>query len=382
MSLAQSGLDARRVPQQIEMMNTLLLHEMHQSLVGVFAEINGAEVVEHYGSWPDEYDALTKSAGVMDLSFRSRVVVTGVDRVRWLNGQVTNNVKDLRAGTGIYAALVSAKGKIQSDLNIYPLRDELLLDFEPGLTESVVKRLEAYIVADDVQLVDAAPHYGLLTVQGPESGAVMARLGFGIELPSAAWSFVSWTDTTLGELYLMNHPRLGGSGYDLFVPNAALGAVFDKLIASAKESGGRACGWKAFETARIEAGVPRFGADMDESNLAPEAGIESKAISYAKGCYIGQEVIARVRTYGQVAKSLRGLKLADGLPSLPVRGDKLFFNGKEAGYITSAVTSPRFKANLALGYVRKECNQAGTQLVLNSGTTAESVVEILELPFR
>jgi len=133
------------------------------------------------------------------------------------------------------------------------------------------------------------------------------------------------------------------------------------------------------EMARIEAGIPRFGVDMGESNLAPEAGIESRAISYTKGCYIGQEVIARIRTYGNVAKALRRLRLADDLKDLPKKGDKLFRDGKEAGYITSAVASPALKANVALGYVRKEANQAGTELILRTAD-GESVVKVEEAP--
>ena len=150
---------------------------------------------------------------------------------------------------------------------------------------------------------------------------------------------------------------------------------------STRAVGGRACGWRALEIARVEAGIPRFGADMDETNLAPESGIESRAISYSKGCYIGQEVIARIRTYGQVAKSLRGLKLADDLTALPVKGDKLFKDGKEAGYITSALRSPTLRANLALGYVRREHQAAGTVFTL---TTAhgESRVTLASLPFQ
>src|SRR5260370_23618504 len=111
----------------------------------------------------------------------------------------------------------------------------------------------------------------------------------------------------------------------------------ERLLAAAKQSGGRACGWRALETARIEAGIPRFGADMDETNLAPEAGIESRAISYSKGCYIGQEVIARIRTYRQVTKTLRGLRLADDLKVPPMQGDKLMLRAQETGYNTSAL---------------------------------------------
>ena len=153
----------------------------------------------------------------------------------------------------------------------------------------------------------------------------------------------------------------------------------DKLAIAAKETAGRFCGWQALETARIEAGIPRFGADMDETNLASEA-LDKGAISYSKGCYIGQEVIARVRTYGQVAKSLRGLRLPDNLRALPVKGDKLFLSDKEVGYITSAVASPRLKANIALGYVRREANQIGTELLLQMPPDKVSV-KIVELPF-
>lgn len=347
-----------------------------KDLNGRFAEVNDGEVVADYGDWLAEHAALRESAGVLDLSFRSRICITGTDRARWLNGQVTNNVKDSRVGQGCYAALVNAKGKLQSDLNIYCLADELLLDFEPGLTASVSQRLEKYIIADDVQLMDVAPHYGLLSVQGPKSDAVVQGLGLFNEIPTQPMHFTSIKDATLGELYLMNQPRMGTNGFDLFVPTPALGAVMDKLIAAARELGGRACGWTALETARVEAGIPRFGVDMDESNLAPEAGIESRAISYTKGCYIGQEVIARIRTYGQVAKSLRSLRLADDLKTLPSKGDRLFHDGKEVGFVTSAVKSPSLQANIALGYVRKEFNEPGTRLTLRTAG-GESAAEIV-----
>ncbi len=362
-------------------MTSLSLHELHEGLGARFTEVNGCEVVDDYGDTLAEYAALREAAAALDLSFRGRLCLTGADRVRFLNGQVTNNVKDLRAGEGCYAALVTAKGKLQSDLNIYSLPNELLLDFEPGLSAAVAERLEKFIIADDVQVVDAALYYGLLSVQGPKSESAVRSLALPTEVLGKPFQFATVKDETLGEIYLMNQPRLGTSGFDLYVPLASLGAVFDKLVASAKQAGGRACGWRALEIARIEAGIPRFGADMDESNLAPEAGIEERAISYSKGCYIGQEVIARIRTYGQVAKSLRGLHLADDLKSLPAKGDKLFHGEKEIGYITSATASPALKANVALGYVRREANEIGTELVLRTATE-DSTVKIVELPFE
>ena len=370
-------------------MNPLTLHELHHGLHARFAELNGAEVVSDYGDWLAEHSALRTTAGVVDLSFRSRLCLVGVDRSRFLHGQVTNDVKKLRVGEGCYATITTAKGKMESDLNILALADELLLDFEPGLTAKVSQRLEKFIVADDVQIVDAAPHYGLLSVQGPRAGEVVQALGLFGELPAKLLASAKISDATLGEIYLANHARLSNwcgetpsspnkKGFDLFVPNNSLGAVADKLIAAAKQIGGRAVGCQAFETARIEAGIPRFGADMDETSIPLECGIESRAITYTKGCYIGQEVINRIHSVGHVNRELRGLRLATDLESLPPRGEKLICGGKDVGCITSAVYSPQF-GNIALGYVRREVNQIGNELQLGAATG--SPVRIVELPF-
>ncbi len=381
-------------------MNGLILNEFHHTLGAFLAELNGAEVVAHYGDWLAEHAALRETAGVIDLSFRSRLCLVGADRARYLHGQVTNDVKKLRAGEGCYAAITTAKGKMESDLNIFALADELLLDFEPGLAEKISARLEKFIVADDVQIVDAAPHYGLLSVQGPKAEAVIRAIGLFADVPAKPLASLKISDALLGEIYLVSHARLalerraparpesensfplaelvlGAPGFDLFVPTNSLGAVADKLIAAAKAAGGRACGWTAFETARIEAGIPRFGADMDETTIPLECGIESRAIVYNKGCYLGQEVINRIHSVGHVNRELRALRLADDLQTLPTRGEKLFSGGKEVGHITSVVKSPS-AGNIALGYVRREVNSIGNELQLGADGGA---VRIVELPF-
>ena len=386
----------------LPVMNPILLHEFHHGLNARFVELNGAEIVADYGDWLAEYTALRESAGVIDLSFRSRICLTGADCVRFLHGQVTNDVKKLRVGEGCYSAITTAKGKMESDMNIFALADELLLDFEPGLTGKISQRLEKFIVADDVQIMDAAPHYGLLSVQGPKAEEVVRALNLFPEIPTQQLGSLKISDATLGEIYLVSHAWLDvcrsrgdetqigkksepphvvsyNSGFDLFVPNNSLGAVADKLIAAAKQIGGRAVGWQAFETARIEAGIPRFGADMDETNIPLECGIENRAIVYNKGCYIGQEVINRIHSVGHVTRELRALRLATDLESLPKKGDKLFHAGKEVGYVTSAVKSPALNANIALGYVRREANQIGNELTLQG--TGESPAKIVELPF-
>ncbi len=336
------------------------------------------EAVRNYGDVPREYAALSNSAGLLDLSFRSRLCVLGSDRARFLHGQVTNDVKRLQAGDGCYAALISAKGKLESDLNIYCLSDEILLDFEPGLLEKVASRLEKYVIADDVQIVPVQEPYGLLSVQGPRAAEAIRASGLTVDLPTTPFRFTK-PEGTSGEVYLVNQPRLGAAGFDLFVPSAGLASVFEQISAGVSRVGGRLCGWEAFEITRIEQGIPRFGQDMDETNIPLEAGIEERAISFNKGCYIGQEVISRIRTYGQVTKSLRGLRF-DPTAALPTRGDKLHHAGKEVGYITSVVHSPRLQAQIALGYVRKEVNQLGTRLSVGSALV-EASAEVVSIPF-
>ena len=358
----------------------LALREFHAEQGAVFTELQSMEAVAHYGDVAAEYAALNQSVGLIDLSFRGRLCLLGADRVRLLHGQVTNDIKALKAGQGCYAAFTSPKGRMQADVHIYALAEELLLDFEPGLTQSLIERLDHYIVSDDVQAVDVAEHYGLFSLQGPRALEVPGLLDPGLTVAPQSHGIVHRPDPELGDLYWVNHARTGSQGVDVFVPTAAMGMVWDKLSLAVRSLGGRPVGGSALELARIEAGIPLFGVDMDESHLPPEAGLDRNGISYTKGCYIGQETIARIRTYGQVTKALRGLRFDPGAV-MPVRGDKVFHNGREVGSLTSVMPSPRLGCPIALGYVRKECNALGTALVVRSASGAEIPAVIVPLPF-
>ncbi|MGZ5546207.1 MAG: CAF17-like 4Fe-4S cluster assembly/insertion protein YgfZ [Limisphaerales bacterium] len=310
-----------------------------------------------------DYQALNENAAFIDFSNRGRLCLVGADRQAFINGQVTNNVKGLRVGQGCYTALANAKGKMTSDLNIFVLADEILLDFESGLAAKISERLEKYIIADDVQIVDASTSFGLISVLGLKAISLCEGLGwrvpkssFGIELQDG--------------VYVGNLPRLGTPGVDLYFPLEG-----ESPVKKLKSAGIEECTVDAFEMVRIEQGIPRFGIDMDENTLAPEA-LGENAISYAKGCYIGQEVIARIRTYGQVAKALRGIRFELGA-NVPPHGEKIFHEEKEVGWVTSAVYSPKLERPIALGYVRKECNQIGTVLVVNN-----SSAQIVATPFE
>jgi folate-binding protein YgfZ len=309
----------------------------------------------------NDYQALTEGAAFIDFSSRGRLCLVGNDRQAFINGQVTNNVKDLRVGQGCYAALVNAKGKMTCDLNVFVLADEILLDFEAGLADRVKERLEKFIIADDVQIVDASSSYGLLCALGPK--AIEKCESAGWRVPQKPYEIAQQ-----GDVYVAQTSRLGMPGVDIFSP-INTGEIAGKKLPLEMAS------LEAFETVRIERGIPKFGVDMDENTLAPEALGES-AISYSKGCYIGQEVIARIRTYGQVAKAVRGIRFEPNA-MVPKHGDKIFHDRKEIGWITSAVFSPKLERPIALGYVRKECNAIGTALTVN-----DFPAQIVPTPFQ
>jgi len=360
-------------------MSALVLHEFHAARGAQFIEVSGCEAVSAYTSAEAEYEALTHRAAIIDLSFRGRVCLLGADREKFLHGQVTNDVQRLKVGEGCYAALVSAKGKIESDLLIYKLREEILLDFEPGLVERVCARLNKYVIAEDVQIVDVSAHYGLLCVCGPKACAVIEGTSWNLKAPQGVLSW-SGTPHEAGDIYVMYNPRFGVPGYDLFVPNSVLQDLALSLEQSGRNMNAIWAGLDATETSRIENAVPLFGVDMSENTLPQEAEIQDRAISFAKGCYIGQEIIARIRTYGQVAKALRLLRFTTKSEHLPLPGTKLFAQGKEAGFVTSSAFSPKHGESVALAYVRKEHNSVGTTVEV--GTAPSMSAEIVAIPAK
>ena len=310
----------------------------------------------------DQFKALTETAGLLDLSSRSRLCLLGEDRIKFLHGQVTNDINGLAANTGCYAALVNAKGKMESDLFAYRLAEEILLDFEPGLIDAVKARLEKFIITEDVEVADVAPHFGLLSVQGPKAAELLASL----KLPKPKKNYA--LAKTEADMYVANQPRLGSSGFDFFVPVDSLDTWKSRLAEHAP-----VCNEAAFDRARILATIPRFGQDFTAANLAPEGGIESRAISYSKGCYIGQEIIARIRTYGKVNRILRGLRLEGAATN----GDEVFLGDKMVGTLSSVITEP----DSALALIHRDAAERGTSLRVDT-KNGSVTAEVATLPFE
>ncbi len=286
----------------------------------------------------------------------------GDDRIKFLHGQVTNDINGLEENSGCYAALVNAKGKMESDMFVYRLEEELLLDFEPNLKEAVQLRLEKFIITEDVEVVDVTPHFGLLSIQGPKAAKVLETL----KLPAPRENYT--LAKTAEEIHVINQPRLDTVGFDFFVPANALDKWKLRLAKHVP-----LCDEAAFESARILTTIPRFGKDLTESNLAPEGGIEARAISYSKGCYIGQEIIARIRTYGKVNRILRGLSLDD----VVAEGDEIFLGDKKVGTLSSVITKP----DAALALIHRDAAERGTSLRVDT-KNGSVTAEIATLPFE
>ena len=309
-----------------------------------------------------EFSALTETAGWLDQSDRSRLCLLGADRARFLHGQITNDINGLEEFTGCYAALINARGKMESDLFAYRLADEILLDFEPGFTAAVQSRLERYVIAEDVEIADVAPHFGLLTMQGPQAEAVLTEL----DLPAPPEPLA--VAQTEDEIYIVHQPRLGTDGFDLFIPIDAMNAWRERLDTIAPR-----CQMPAFEKARVLATIPRFGVDLTTDHLPPEGGLETRAISYAKGCYIGQEIIARIRTYGKVTKVLRGLTL-NGVAAV---GDPVLHEEKPVGTLSSVCHEP----SAALAIIKRTASEPGTVLSVDTKNGSVSA-QVATLPFE
>ena len=352
------------------------LHSIHQALGATFTETAGWSMPANFGRVEEEYRAVRQAVGVIDLSHRSLVRITGSHRQRFLQAMVSNDTANLEPGQGCHATLLTNHGKLVADFVVYADPDAYWLDLEPGLAPSLINALDFFIIADDVELADATAEWGLLSLQGPDAEELL-MLACGQELPSMPR--FSHTTCRLGgcDARLIARSHTGEDGYQLLAPMAALPALWEALWGYRHACEWRAVGLEALEILRIEAGVPVFGRDMTEDTIPVEANL-TDAISYTKGCYVGQEVMARLDARGHVNRRLMGLRLEGDAP--PRAGDIIVSPEREVGWVTSAAFSLMLQQPIAMGYIRREVNAPGTQLsVQSNGATLAG--QVVELPF-
>jgi len=327
---------------------------------------------QQFGDPEAEWTAVRRSCGVLDARFRYLLRLTGSDRITFLQGMVSNDVARLREGEGTYATLLTQQGKLVSDLRIYVLADEIWLDVPVICVAAVRENLERYIIADDVEFVSDDAWAALVAIEGPLAArTVLGVIGENAEdLAPFAHRPVTFNGVP-ARLIAASHS--GEAGYVLCGhPDTAAG-----LWEHCRAAGAQPVGMQALDVLRIEAGIPWYGRDMDDSTLVVEAGLES-AISYQKGCYLGQEVVERVAARGHVNRKLVGLICAGEVA--PSAGTKLLRDAKEVGWITSAVWSPARAAVIALGYVRRECWDPGVEVQAATDGSAIAA-RIVPLPF-
>ncbi len=344
-----------------------------------WGESAGWSIPRDYGDPEGEYSVVRRTVGLADLSHRGKLRITGPDRVKFLQGLVTNDVAGTEVGQGVYCLMLTAKGRAIFDLTIYVRPDSLLAELEPEAITTAIQTLGRYRLVAKATLHNATEELGLLALHGPGADAVLARV-LGRELPDPPRPELAGfeAETASWPILATVQKYTGGPGYHLFVPREGLAEVWESLAKAVAEQAGRPVGHEALRILRIEAGIPRLGDDLDERVLPPEAGLEARAISYTKGCYIGQEVMARIQTYGRVHRRLAGLRLKG--PDLPAKGALLYHDQKEVGWVTSACASPRL-GPIALGYVHRDAAAPQTSLCLGEPQGTECVVSDLPFPY-
>lgn len=317
------------------------------------------------------YARLRREAAQTDRSALARIVLSGADRRTLLQGLLTNDIEALGPGSGCYAAWLTPQGRMIADLTVLELGDRMLLLVPAARRDAVVAQIDASIFSEDVTFEDDAGLYEHLGVDGPHAGDALARTFAAGSLASLPLYGSTAASFRGGTILTARTDWLGISGFDLLVEVQAAAALGDALAAA----GAPVADPAVAEIVRVESGRPRFGPDMDEHTIPLEAGIEDRAISFTKGCYVGQEIIIRVlhRGGGRVARKLVGLTL-DGHAQ---PGTAVLASGRETGRLTSVVHSPAVGCAIALGYVGRELAEPGTRVDLSSGGSAI----VTKLPF-
>jgi aminomethyltransferase len=288
------------------------------------------------------YDQLRDAAAWLDLTGRGKIKVTGEDRARLLHAMTTNDIQHLKPGQGCYAFFLNAQGRILADANILCFEDHFLLDTEPELAAKIYGHLDKFIIADDVALEDLTPALATIAIEGPSSPDALASAGAPV--PATGYAHAQWGSRIVA--------RLSYTGSPGFFVIAQRDDDMRGLGATEGDS-------EAFETVRIEHAKPRYGPDISERYLAQETNL-MHALHFNKGCYLGQEIVERVRSRAQIHRRLWALAI-DG-SEVPAAGAKLMAAEKPAAEITSAAYSPRLGMVAALAYVRVEFERAGTKL--------------------
>jgi folate-binding protein YgfZ len=338
-------------------------------------EYRGALTAARFADPQAELAALRHGCGVYDLGFRAKLSLTGGDRVRWLNGMVTNNVRDLAVGHGVYAFLLNPQGRILGDLYAYNRGESIVVETDRSQVEKLLATFDHYIIMDDVEVADQSEKFTTLGVAGPRARAVLQAAGIDVPdmQPLQVVDVKCTCDCDCVQCTIMRGENETHESYELWLSPRDVKKTWDALLAA----GATAVGFEARELQRIISGVPLYGVDIRERDL-PQETEQARALNFNKGCYVGQEIVERIRSRGAVHRKFAGFLAAvsDEIKAgVRIVADDVQGN-KEVGEITSAA-SLHFadgEKTVALGYIRREVGLPGREVTI--GTTRATVIQL------
>jgi folate-binding protein YgfZ len=331
-----------------------------QAVLGIQADApmvtdyRGVATTARFSDPSTEFDALRTGCGIYDLGFRAKISLKGSDRVRWLNGMVTNNIRDLAEGHGLYAFLLNPQGRILGDMVAYNCSDSLLVDTDRSQAEKILATFDHYIIMDDVEVENLSDKLTALGVRGPRARATLEGAGLKIPELMPLQTFRLQCDCECGclDCTIVRGEDPAHEAYEIWLASENVKNLWEALLAV----GATPVGADVLEMDRIASGIPLYGIDIRERDL-PQETEQNRALNFSKGCYVGQEIVERIRSRGNVHRKFTGFVSQDGAPLTP--GAKVLVadagGEKEVGEITSASTLPHQPGrSIALGYIRRE----------------------------
>jgi folate-binding protein YgfZ len=340
----------------------------------------GCTLPERFAPLETEYRFARETAALIDKNHRAFIYASGPDRLRYLNAVLTNDVRETASGRGVPSLLLNPQGHIIAELEVYAVDDRFLIVSYQMIRERLIEALDKYIIMDDVTLEDATASLAVLGVEGPRSAEILRAVS-GVEFDSlaelgsveASVASSLRNDRTDAIPVRVIRRSPGVPGFEFLVARDRVEALWDVLLDAVRAVGGGPIGYAALNALRLEAGVPWFGYDFDESVIPHEAGLEDSHINYSKGCYTGQEIVERVRSRGHVNRVRVGVEFSGDVA--PERGAKLSAGGKEVGFVTRAAFSQAVGHPIGMAYLRREVSAVGTALEYSGGTA-----QVIALP--
>lgn len=354
-----------------------LLHDQTTAAGAVSLEEAGFLVPAHFGDVAAEYDAARNAAVLVDQSPHGKIEVQGRDAARFLQNLTTNDILHLPPGGGCEAFLTTNKAKVIAYLLIYRHAEPIepagfSLDTAPGAADRIIQYLDRFLISEQVEFGNHTTGFAQMHLAGPRGADLLEPILGAGATPREPLRHVAFRFEGDADSWVRRHDALGLPGYDLVCPATRAVQLWQRLT----QAGARPAGREACEILRIESGLPREGADIDENTFAPEVGRIAETICYTKGCYLGQESIVMARDRGQVNRTLVGVRLTDR----PAPHDsRLFVGDKEVGRVTSSAISPRLGTALALAYVRRGHQEPGTRMEVEIAGN-RSPAEVVKLP--